>query len=52
MSAITYYIRNRFHSGRILDHYILKNPVILYPLALILSVYFLLFGWEKTSRID
>ncbi|SVD01418.1 uncharacterized protein METZ01_LOCUS354272 [marine metagenome] len=52
MTAMVYYIKNKFQSGLVLNHQVLKNPVILYPLAFTLSIYFLIFGWQKTSRID
>ena len=52
MTAMVYYIKNKFQSGLFLDRYNFKNPIILYPLAFILSAYFLIFGWQKTSRID
>jgi len=52
MTAMVYYIKNKLQSGWRFDHHILKNPVILYLLACIFSVYFLVFGWQKTNRID
>ena len=52
MTAMVYYIKNKFLSSWVLDHNTLKNPIILYPLAFILSIYFLLFGWQKSDRMD
>lgn len=52
MTAISYYIKSRFQHNQMLNEHILKSPAILYPLAFMLSAYFLLFGWRKTNRFD
>ena len=52
MAVLVCYIKEKLLTDRILDHRTLKNPIILYTLAFILSLYFIFFGWQKKSPID